>query len=779
VRCPLALATLAALLAACGEYTDDPYLLDLQQRCRRLVPEVEKETGHRLGNVRVVVRSREAIAELQAPWQRKVLARIENGPRGAEVDEELRPGTLGPVPEVAAFVDRQGRIVFPDPGDPPGGPSMIVVESHLKPKAQDPRERDRILIHELVHVHQLRHLEAPAFWESIRSRADLTARSAVLEGHAQYLTQRIARRVGLGAQYDEEVRAYTEGPEAPQEWVRRLNRVYRAHGYFRYVQGREFVAYVVDRLGYAEAVKRIFSQPPTLAQVSRPEEYFAPVHEASWGRVFEDLRRWLARERGEANASVVALPTVRAMAGEAAAGFRAGFQLRTQHDEVMLTVLVAESGDAAARLHAAWTGELERLDALQAADGWHVGGSLQRVPGAFLMQYVWPIVGHVRRYVVHEGRLVVDVEVRHDSALEQGAERLARRALKFLTDAAWRAAWLAGDEALLRNDDPDLRLAAVLRRGSFVPDPDWEVRWAGRWCEARDEQRSEDERTSTLLAAIGDEHPAVVRRGLRAARVWQIPWPLLRPQLCHSEAAVRRAAWALMEWIDCDEDPAPGKAPAREVLPLADRALHDPDAIVREEAVECLHEFAKEGEVTPLFRRALGDVNRRVRFRAICALAGWHLATPELLPELLAQLDENSAVAAKALGQLGPGAETALPRLRALLDEPEPRAEAALAIWQISGDLAPLSAVVRESIHGDAPDGLEELGTVGAAAQPLVSDLAPLLDDERRWVRYATAEALGKIGGDEARRALTHRLASESDPQLKDQLRVALKELDG
>jgi HEAT repeat protein len=60
-----------------------------------------------------------------------------------------------------------------------------------------------------------------------------------------------------------------------------------------------------------------------------------------------------------------------------------------------------------------------------------------------------------------------------------------------------------------------------------------------------------------------------------------------------------------------------------------------------------------------------------------------------------------------------------------------------------------------------------------------VPDLANALAHDSRWIRIAAAKALGKIGGPEAKAALTARSAVEMEPKVLDAIRKATKELEG
>ena len=54
---------------------------------------------------------------------------------------------------------------------------------------------------------------------------------------------------------------------------------------YAYVQGRRFIEAVVERFGEKEAIRRIFEDPPTLDEVSRPQEYVRLREASPWGPV--------------------------------------------------------------------------------------------------------------------------------------------------------------------------------------------------------------------------------------------------------------------------------------------------------------------------------------------------------------------------------------------------------------------------------------------------------------------------------------------------------------
>jgi HEAT repeat protein len=109
--------------------------------------------------------------------------------------------------------------------------------------------------------------------------------------------------------------------------------------------------------------------------------------------------------------------------------------------------------------------------------------------------------------------------------------------------------------------------------------------------------------------------------------------------------------------------------------------------------------------------------------------------------DLLARQD-----AAEALGRLGPGAEPAIPALRAALKDPWVRPMAALALASTGPKaLSVLMAELKQEkwTYGLRQDVTTALARIGPAAVPT---LAGAIDDQREAVRDAAAIALGEMG---------------------------------
>ena len=149
----------------------------------------------------------------------------------------------------------------------------------------------------------------------------------------------------------------------------------------------------------------------------------------------------------------------------------------------------------------------------------------------------------------------------------------------------------------------------------------------------------------------------------------------------------------------------------------------------------CLHQFLKIGNGTSVYRPLLGEINRM----------GPQAATALL--EALADQDIRR-MTARALGQLGTRAKSAVPALvAALRDENEiVRFYVAEALGQIGGEAVPaLAEALKNEDVWVRFYAAQTLGSMGPAAQPAVAALAEAIRDANKMVRIKVAVALGRI----------------------------------
>jgi HEAT repeat protein len=219
---------------------------------------------------------------------------------------------------------------------------------------------------------------------------------------------------------------------------------------------------------------------------------------------------------------------------------------------------------------------------------------------------------------------------------------------------------------------------------------------------------------------------------------------------------------------------------AATALPELTAALRGENVQERRRAASALGEVG-EKRAAEVLSTALGDPDPWVRITAAKGLlrTGWRR---EALAGLARELDRDDdhvrEVAATALGEVGPGAAFALPRLRARLRDPSPscRVAAAVATWRLEqrveseevvhdARLVGLRVLIDllgspdASSRGLAASGLEEIGT---GARPAVPALLKALRDVKPGVRSRAAAALGRIGPEmEATDALTEALVDD------------------
>lgn len=137
---------------------------------------------------------------------------------------------------------------------------------------------DTVLIHESVHAFQRESFDLDAFFDAAKTIETFQCRMCVLEGHAQVVTRRVARDLGIEDAVDLLVRLNSAGAVGPDDPLARSigGAVTEMLG-LPYTAGEKFVAAVAAKLGDEEAMKRLFAAPPqTLRQVLHPEEYLDP-----------------------------------------------------------------------------------------------------------------------------------------------------------------------------------------------------------------------------------------------------------------------------------------------------------------------------------------------------------------------------------------------------------------------------------------------------------------------------------------------------------------------
>lgn len=184
-------------------------------------------------------------------------------------------------------------------------------------------------------------------------------------------------------------------------------------------------------------------------------------------------------------------------------------------------------------------------------------------------------------------------------------------------------------------------------------------------------------------------------------------------------------------------------------VPVCEWLLADPDPAVRRPAVQALGGMrADAAPAGPALVAALSDPDPLVRKSAVEAVGAVQPDPETAVPILVGLFPDLDALL--AVGEYGPRAVAAVPRLLDLLRDPNERVRwRAVKVLQKTGGLG--VADLRGLLRADPGSPVREqaaqaLGGLGAAAAEAVPELTKGLADEAFGVRRASAWALGRVG---------------------------------
>ena len=220
-----------------------------------------------------------------------------------------------------------------------------------------------------------------------------------------------------------------------------------------------------------------------------------------------------------------------------------------------------------------------------------------------------------------------------------------------------------------------------------------------------------------------------------------------------------------------------GRLGAAEATGLICKMLLDKEWEVRREAVTALGKLNNPEAVEPL-AKALEDVDSDVRDAAALAL-GKTKCRRAVGPLVLALKDEVTSVrriAAASLSRIDPDwvslpeTRTAAEQLKVAVQDAEPAVRFFVAQLLVNlGELSP------DALSGLAPE--DQLASPAVKRRRMATNLfVAMLEDRDRDVRQAAAEALGRLGGDRARQALT-RAGNDPDGDVAAATQMALQAL--
>lgn len=295
---------------------------------------------------------------------------------------------------------------------------------------------------------------------------------------------------------------------------------------------------------------------------------------------------------------------------------------------------------------------------------------------------------------------------------------------------------------------------------------------------------------------LGDKDPQVRRSAacaLGSLGPTNVPSTTsLRKALHDPEAVVRQnAAWALGQ-LSRSAPGQPDLGFGTGTISELSHALADRDPVVRRDAAEALGTIGRRahGSLQALVKSFRQDGDAVVRKTALSAMV--NVAGPDdhdVAPDLVAALKdpdpENARSAALALGNIG-GADVAaaVPVLRTALHDPDARAIAAAALANVGPEAAPALPELRATLKDSDPEVRRNaalaIGHIGERAGDAAADLAALLDPKQpEPVRYQAAEALAGIGPgcEPAVAPLLRTLRSDVQPRIRQRALWALAQV--
>ncbi|MHC4974504.1 MAG: HEAT repeat domain-containing protein [Planctomycetota bacterium] len=724
----------------------------LQERVRQLRPVVEDILGESLGKpVSISITTEKELEEMVTAEMTELRGAVEGGARG----EELRKAC-------GREAGLMSRLVLGKVGL--DADRLLVCPPNFRRIAEfDPAWKgvlsqeylDLVLLHELVHVHQQRRYGLRRFFGKPTTLEWIQVRQCVLEGHAQYVARRAARRLGHDDAFRLFVATQTEVPPGVEDaGTRHLMEVIQAMASSTYVDGEKFVTAIVKEFDYPKAVARIFAEPPTsLAQVSRPRDYLnPPAAGVDLDRIMARISRLLA-ERGK-NPQTIAMtagtlrvalaPAGKAAVKKALEGLRAAKVVFVQQRKAgtplaVVGVLQCTDADAARAMYDAEVSTSKKKDELfkgkesptrilSARYGELRVGDATGILGTKEVQITQLGVRQIVEFAVLRDReLVFEFMYNVDPSELGRCRRLARRVHALARATPWA---VKGAEAT----------------AAFVGALDDES-WSTRWRAARNLARTK--RTDATIE------------------------PALRRALQDADPDVRLAAWAGLAArkeltpaervaFDRDEDwevrVASLETESEDHVARLQRALGDPHAAVRRYALVQLKERGESDSVPwERLRAAIRDVNVGVRVAAIEALTWTRIqkldATEFAVLILAALQDPHPHVRREAVEQLAhadPEVDGVVAgAVAALHDEAfVVRLDALSALADFGEHAAPavpeLIRLLDDSVLRD--NAMRTLGKIGPPAKAAQPKLVAALEDTDRDIRYEAADALRRIG---------------------------------
>lgn len=273
-------AALLAAVAACGEASHVPRgpdadaLRELTQAELRLefdalLPPVLEALGLP-PSTQLAVRLSDAdeIAEVLA-------AELAHSMRNAsmpDADVTARASASAVSRALVAKYDVRDEVVLVSPA------TLLRVAGQLRePELARPDVLRAVLLHEAVHAASQARYGWAEHFERLPAGPRTSAFGALLEGHAQFVGRRLARRAGLSEAFEEFTHAIGAEPPGMEAGERQIAMFVVADLLAQYVDGEAFVAALVEAEG-DDVFERLYREPPQeMGAVRRPEWYLDPA----------------------------------------------------------------------------------------------------------------------------------------------------------------------------------------------------------------------------------------------------------------------------------------------------------------------------------------------------------------------------------------------------------------------------------------------------------------------------------------------------------------------
>jgi len=318
------------------------------------------------------------------------------------------------------------------------------------------------------------------------------------------------------------------------------------------------------------------------------------------------------------------------------------------------------------------------------------------------------------------------------SLLEEDPDSRVRLSAAVALDLGWGGR---------RFDEGDPSGALLLEAmHSALGDPSPEVRWRAAW-NIGNGDRIDGPIVQTLIETLDDESPAVREMAilalgsavgnLRASKA-------LEECLKSQDTEIRVNAMIALAAVWREQERKP---PALLAL------LSDPDERTRAEAARWIHfGTPPDASAVPALTRALSDPNATVRANSAESLACMGPTAQPAVPALLESLKDPSPRvrwhATVALGRVGGPTETIVPALLGMI-ETEPGRKGATVLPEGSPFAPGRIASERPPVRVEA---IESLGWIGAASEAAVPRLLAILQDPNDKDRGPAGLALCRIG---------------------------------